>query len=555
MNIPFFIRNRRILKRYREILRVLTRNGFGFIADIIAKGGHIPFYSLKNHTYMPMGERLRVTLEELGPTFIKMGQLLSTRADLLPVEIIEELSKLQDDVPPESFDIAKNIIENELKGLISEKFIYFDTIPIASASIGQVYRAKTLKSEEVIVKVQRSDVVYKINSDIIILKGVAKLLNERISESPVDFEEVIEELSQSLLNELDYTQEAINAEKFKENFKDEKDIYIPSIYWEYTTKRVLTMEYVEGISVKDVDLLKEKGYDLNSIAKKGAWSIFLQIYKFGFFHGDPHPGNILIKENGQITYLDFGIVGFIDKTTKEMLIDLFKAFADNDVDEVVNILSDMGAIRASTNINKLKADLGLILSYFYNTPIKKINVKDSMKKIMIVVYKHKLVLPPDFSLLLKSLATYEGVGNALDPNFSISDIARDFIKEMYIHNFSITNFVKENYKDLNKIYREFRKLPDKIQSILNKLIKDDIKVRINIDESESMRYDLNIMINKIIISIIASALIVGSSLVLTSENGYKIFGYNAIGFFGFIIAGILCLWVFYRIFVIDRKKR
>jgi len=555
MNIPFFIRNRRILKRYREILRVLTRNGFGFIADIIAKGGHIPFYSLKNHTYMPMGERLRVTLEELGPTFIKMGQLLSTRADLLPVEIIEELSKLQDDVPPENFDIAKNIIENELKGSISEKFKYFNTIPIASASIGQVYRAKTLKNEEVIVKVQRSDVVYKINSDIIILKGVAKLLNERISESPVDFEEVIEELSQSLLNELDYTQEAINAEKFKENFKDEKDIYIPSIYWEYTTKRVLTMEYVEGISVKDVDLLKEKGYDLNNIAKKGAWSIFLQIYKFGFFHGDPHPGNILIKENGQITYLDFGIVGFIDKTTKEMLIELFKAFADNDVDEVVNILSDMGAIKASTNINKLKADLGLILSYFYNTPIKKINVKDSMKKIMIVVYKHKLVLPPDFSLLLKSLATYEGVGNALDPNFSISDIARDFIKEMYIHNFSITNFVKENYKDLNKIYREFKKLPDKIQSILNKLIKDDIKVRINIDESESMRYDLNIMINKIIISIIASALIVGSSLVLTSENGYKIFGYNAIGFFGFIIAGILCLWVFYRIFVIDRKKR
>jgi ubiquinone biosynthesis protein len=267
------------------------------------------------------------------------------------------------------------------------------------------------------------------------------------------------------------------------------------------------------------------------------------------------PGNILITNDGKISYIDFGIVGYLDKSSREMIIDLFKAFAENDIEEVIEVLSDMGAIRPDTNLRTLKSDLSHIINYFYNTPLKNISVNDSMRKIMSTVYKHKLILPPGFTLLLKSLATVEGVGRSLDPDFSISSVAKDFIKEVYLRNISLTKILKENSKDLHKAIIVLRKLPSKIQSIMTKLIKDDIKVRINLDESESLRYDLNIMVNKVIISIIASALIVASSLVLTFQGGYKIFGYNALGLFGYVVALLLCLWVFYRIFIIERRKK
>lgn len=555
MNLPLTIKNRKYLKRYKEILQILTKNGFGFIADIVARGGYVPFYTLRVHNYVPIGERIRKTLEELGPTFIKMGQLLSTRADLIPQDILEELSKLQDDVIPDDFETIKSIIENELNGTIPELFMNFNTVPIASASIGQVYRAKTVNGEDVVVKVQRPNVEYKINADIIILKGIARILNERIIESPVDFIEIINELSNSLLNELNYTLEGNNADRFRENFANEDYIYIPKVYWKYTTKKVLTMEYINGTSIKNRDILISKGFDLKEIARKGAWSILLQIYEFGFFHGDPHPGNILVKDDGKISYIDFGIVGYLDRSNREMLIELFKAFADNDAEEVVNILADLGAIRDNTNIRNLKSDMRIVINYFYNTPLKNINMNDTMRRIMSVVYKYKLMLPSEFILLLKSLATIEGVGNDLDPDFSISNVAKDFIRQVYIRNFSLSKIIKENSKDLHKTIIELRKLPNKIQSIMTKVIKDDVKIKINIDETENMKHDLNIMINKIIISIIASALIVGSSLVLTFDNGYKIFGYNAVGLFGFIISFILCLWVFYRIFIFEKRKK
>ncbi|MGB9780959.1 2-polyprenylphenol 6-hydroxylase [Caldanaerobacter sp.] len=555
MRIPLFLRNREIYRRYREILRVLTKNGFGFIVDILSKGGRVPFYLLRGHDAMEIGERIRNTLEELGPTFIKLGQIISTRADLIPHDILIELSKLQDEVAPEDFEAIKRVLEEELGRSVNKVFSYFEETPLASASIGQVYRARTNDGHEVVVKVQRPHVDKKIHADVLILKNIARILNERIVDSPVDFVEIVEELTDSLLNELDYTQEGNNADRFRENFKNEDYIYIPKVYWNYTTKRVLTMEYIDGISVKNKDVLRDMGYDLKKIARMGAWSIFLQVYKFGLFHGDMHPGNILITKEGKISYVDFGIVGYLDKDSRELLIELFKAFAENDTEEVIELLSDVGAIRTDTNLRNLKIDLGKIMNYFFTTPLNKISINDSMKKIMEVVYKYKLMLPPGFTLLLKTMAAVEGVGRDLDPDFSISDVAKDFIKEMYLMKIDVKEIFKENYKDFRKAVIVLKKLPSRVQNIMNKLIKDDIKVRINIDESESLRYDLNMMVNKVIVSIIASALIVGSSLILTYGGGYKVFGYNAIGFFGYVIATMLSLWVFYRIFIVERKKK
>ncbi|MDI6603548.1 MAG: 2-polyprenylphenol 6-hydroxylase [Thermoanaerobacteraceae bacterium] len=546
--------NKKYIKRYKEILKILTKNGFGFIVEMLAKRNRV-FFDRNKSRIISMPERIRITLEELGPTFVKMGQILSTRPDILPHEIIEELSKLQDNVPPVDFVQIKGIIEDELKGNISHLFVEFDKTPIASASIGQVYRAKTIENYDVVVKVQRPDIYDKIVVDISILKGIAKILNEHLEESPIDLVEVVNELSDSLLNELDYTQEGNNADRFKENFKNVDYVYVPKIYWGYTTKKVLTMEYIDGVSVKNKDVLIEKGFDLKKIAYNGAMSILLQIYEFGFFHGDPHPGNIFIKNDGRIVFIDFGIVGFIDKSNREMIVELFKAFADYDTEEVVNILLDMDAIRNETNIKNLKYDLSSINNYFLNTPLKNINIGDSAKKIMSIIYKYKLILPTEFTLLLKALATIEGVGKQLDPDFSISNIANNFIQKTYFKNFRITKILKDNIKDLHKLSMELRKFPGKFQSILTKVIKDDIKVKFNIEETNKMRLDMNLMINKIIISIIAASLIIGSSLIIASNSGYKLYGYNALGLAGFFTAFILCLWIFYNMIFVEKRKK
>ncbi|OXT06399.1 2-polyprenylphenol 6-hydroxylase [Thermoanaerobacterium thermosaccharolyticum] len=548
--------SRKYIKRYREILNVLTKNGFGFISEVLSKKKSIPFvYIRKNDVPVALSERIRITLEELGPTFVKMGQLLSTRPDLLPNDIIVELSKLQDDVPPVEFETIKKIIEEELKDDVSNLFRSFDEKPIASASIGQVYRARTKEGYDVVVKVQRPGIYDKINGDIIILKTIAKILNERLTDSPVDFVDIVNELSESLLNELDYTLEGNNADKFRENFINETYVYIPKIYWEYTTKKVLTMEYIDGISVKNKHKLIENGFDLKKIAYNGAMSILMQIFEFGFFHGDPHPGNILIKSDGKLSYIDFGIVGYMDRSNRQMIVELFKAFIDNDTDEVISILTDMDAIRDETNIRHLKYDLSGMISYFYNTPLKNININDSVKKITSLIYKYKLIMPAEFTLLLKSLATIEGVGKELDPEFSISDIARDFIRKIYINNFNFIKTLNSNAKDLHKIYVHLKKLPSKIQSIISKILKDNIRVKLDIEETEKMKYDLNLMINKMIISIIAASLIIGSSLIMSSDGGYMIYGYNAVGLIGYLISFFLCMMIVYNIIFVEKKRK
>ncbi|HHV73530.1 MULTISPECIES: 2-polyprenylphenol 6-hydroxylase [unclassified Thermoanaerobacterium] len=556
MNLFSIFSTRKYIKRYREILKILTKNGFGFISEVLSKKKSIPFvYIRKNDLPIALSERIRITLEELGPTFVKMGQLLSTRPDLLPHDVINELSKLQDDVPPVEFDTMRQIVEDELGDKISNLFLTFDKEPIASASIGQVYKAVTREGNDVVVKVQRPGVYEKITADIIILKTIAKILNERLTDSPVDFLDVVNELSESLLNELDYTLEGNNADKFRENFINESYVYIPKIYWEYTTKKVLTMEYIDGISVKNKEKLRDSGFDLKKIAYNGAMSIFMQIFVYGFFHGDPHPGNILIRRDGKLSYIDFGIVGYIDRSNREMIVELFKAFVDNDTDEVVSILTDMDAIRDGVNIRHLKYDLSGIISYFYNTPLKNININDSAKKITSIIYKYKLIMPAEFTLLLKSLATIEGVGKELDPDFSISDIAKDFVKKIYINNFNFAKTLSENAKDLHKIYVHLKKFPSKLQGIISKILKDNVRVKLDIEETEKMKYDLNSMINKMIISIIAASLIIGSSLIMSLNGGYKVYGYNAVGLVGYLISFILCMAIVYYILFIEKKRK
>ena len=332
----------RHLKRYKEIVRILLKYGFSIIVEKLNIEGvayKIPITNppaeIKN---MSTGERLRRAFEELGPTYVKLGQILSTRKDLLDQSVINELVKLRDNVDVFDTNIAIKILEEELKMPISDIFLEFNSTPIAAASLGQVYEAKLKSGESVIVKVQRPKVESIIKSDIEILKAIAGAIKDFNKDLNVDIEGIVEDFETQLLRELDYNFEAINGLKFQNIFSDTTEVYIPNVFMEYTTKRVLVLEKIVGVKLSDIDKMKELGWDTKKISEIGMNSLFKQIFEYGFFHADPHPGNIFVINENCISYIDFGMIGIIDKKTLNILNSIAFAAVDKNIDRIIYLL-------------------------------------------------------------------------------------------------------------------------------------------------------------------------------------------------------------------------
>lgn len=327
------------VKRYNAIVNVLVRHGFGYLVD---RYGHRPFYSIREKITGPVAERLRLlseaerlrlAFEELGPTFIKFGQILSTRHDLIPEEYIKELSRLQDSVPPFEYDKVRSVVEKELGKTVEELFLSFDREPLAAASIGQVHRARLHNNEDVIVKVMRPGVEEIIETDIFILRSVARFAEKHIKEikffNPVGF---VDDFSRVIRQELDYTHEAQNADRFNFNFRESPTVRIPKIYWKYTTKRIMTQEYMEGTRILDLEWIEARGLDPRKISIDIANAYLKMVFEDGFYHADPHPGNILVSKDGNIIFLDFGMAGHVDPVLRENLANLVFAMQKDDLD-------------------------------------------------------------------------------------------------------------------------------------------------------------------------------------------------------------------------------
>jgi ubiquinone biosynthesis protein len=548
----------RNLKRSRSIVQVLLKYGFSFVVEKLKIDGiayKMPLTPNKEIQNMSTGERVRRAIEELGPTFVKLGQIMSTRTDLLDPDIIEELSKLQNNV--KSFDIkeARDTFVSEIGVEIEEAFDDFNEIPVGSASIGQAYVAKLKNGKDVIVKIQRPNIESIIKSDLEMLHLIGKVIEEYYKETVVDFSEVIEEFSITIMRELDYTFEARNCEKFREIFKNDTHVYIPKIYWNMSSKKVLVMEKINGISVSDMNSIKSMGWDTKEIANVGAMSFMKQVFFHGFFHADPHPGNIFAIGKGKIAFIDFGIVGLIDNITLNFITDIFFASINKDIDKIIDSLIELDAISEDTNVRKLREEISFFIHYYYDMPIKLINITEILNEFMRFSRKNKVKLPSQFSLLARAIVTLEGTAKKLNPDFALSTIVKNFIKEFYLNKFKPDKVLLKSKSYIEQVLIDFKIIPRQIKLLLRHLEKNEVKFTIDEIKFTNLEKEINNMTNKLAVSLILSSTIVGSSMIITTKTGPSIKGYPILGIVGFLIATIMGMYLTVSILMTGRSKR
>ncbi len=531
-------------KRYREIWRVLVKYGFSMIADKMDFPKPLSMVFLKKSTKLSKeytrAQRIRMAIEELGPSYVKLGQILSTRYDILPQDIVNELSLLQDRVKEFDIEKAKEIFRKELGKNIEEVFEYFDTIPIASASIGQVYQGRLKNGEWVVLKIQRPNIKKKINNDLQILFDISKLVDEHYNNKGiVKYNDIIKEFSFFIKRELDYTYEGLNCNRFEEMFKGDERVVIPKIYWEFTSKRVMCMERIQGVKLNNLDAIEKNSWDKKKLAKLGALIFMEQIFIHSFFHGDPHPGNLMILNENKLALIDFGIVGYLDNLTLEFVTSLLRAGVSKNVDRIINSLYRMNALNPNTNESDLRKDLYYILNYYYNIPIGKLDFSEVFTEILSLAYKHSIQVPTQLSLLIKSIITIEGTGKKLDPDFSLSQISKEMFRELASKKLNIKNNLSGLVNYMLDSLDNIKDLPRTINRIFDKIEKNQAKIIIKHEGFDKLRKEITNMTNRVSLSLVIAALIVGSSIVIQSSIEPQVFGLSVIGLIGYIVSGIL----------------
>jgi ubiquinone biosynthesis protein len=479
----------------------------------------------------------------LGTTFIKFGQILSTRPDIVGVDIANELAKLQDKVPTDPFELIRKEIEQELNSHLYEIFLEFDEEPVASASIAQVHRAKLKDGTLVAVKVQRPNIINQIKKDITIMRYLGGLLERRISNFRYyNVSGVIDEFERVIIKELDFELEARNIEKFTSYFENNSKICTPKNYEKYSTMKILTMEFIDGVKITEIPNSNIIA-DGKTIAKIGAECYFEQIFKYGFFHGDPHPGNLLLKNNNVLCFIDFGIMGHLDMDFVYNIAELFVYIFDYDLNGIINQLLYMEIVDDTVDIKGLKYDLIDILDEYYGADIKNLGGFINEFSTPDLMEKYKIELPKDFILLGKVLGILEDIGRELDPTFNTIEVTKPLIKKLLADRLNPLNILNYKTQYLFELQHIGRDLPRTISQTLLKAKKGQIGIDLNVESLDKFSIKLDKMVDRISIALIISSLIVGSSLILQSGRGIPIpqLGFSTIGSIIFIIASVLAV--------------
>jgi ubiquinone biosynthesis protein len=522
--------NKNSVSRFREIVKTLAYYGFGYLVDS----------TLKKEKNTPAN--LRKAFEELGPTFIKIGQILSTRPDILSEKYILELSKLQDNVAQEPFENIQQILFEQFGKNTNEIFLNFNEVPMASASISQVHKARLKNGEEVIVKIQRPEISEKMRLDISILYKLIKLTKAKFSDSLIDPLDALDELLYATEMELNFKNEIANIDNFKELNKNVAFLSVPTLYYNYCTEKIITMEMIHGIKISNINLLKKNNYDLKDMGEKLTLSYFKQIFDDGFFHCDPHPGNIIISEN-KIFYIDFGLVGTLSSSLKSSLNDIVIAIAYQDISKIVSLLISIGINKGPVNRNKLYEDIDYLLMNYSSTSLSNIKISQLLEDIFSIAKNNNIKLPREFTLLMRGSVIIEGVLVKLSPELKIMDIAISFVKSKNKYSF-LNNFsFDDSLIKLVSFTQNSSKLPSRLIELINSGLDGRLKFQLVHKNLENPVNSLNKMINRLVSSLIISSMIIGSALILSSNTGPKIYGMSFIGVTGFIIAALFGFWL------------
>lgn len=550
-------RTYRNVQRYRQILSVLVRYGFGDLID-----------GLKIEQYVEVGlrmisrerreriealtraERVRLALQELGVTFVKAGQILSTRPDLLDVEFLEELTKLQYDVAPFPFSEVKAIVEAELGRTLDEVFAHFDSEPLAAASIGQVHRARLMDSSEVVVKVERPGVERIIEADLEIMLHLASLAERYLDGWEVHRPtRIVEEIGRTFEKEIDYTVEAAHLERFARQFNADMTVYVPKVIREASTKRILTMEFVEGVRPTCAADLAALGLDPPLIARRGADLIMKQVFVHGFFHADPHPGNILVLPHNVICYLDFGMMGRVDERTRENILDLLAGVVARDerkaTDAVLELtLADRTEDR-TLDKRRLMREVADFLDEHAHRPLKDLKIGRILEQVLSITTRHGLRIPPDLFLMLKSLATVETLGRKLDPDFDVTAHAAPVVRRLQMERYHPRRIGRDVLATGIDALRLMRDVPGEIRDILEQTKEGRVRIEFEHRGLEPMLATYDRVSNRLSFAILLASLIIGSSLIVLAGVPPKWGEIPLIGLGGFVIAGIMAVRLLY----------
>ncbi len=529
------------IRRVHQILRTLIRYGFyDWVADLRVSPlltfiNRLLFF--RRRPELPAPVRIRLVLEELGPTFVKFGQVLSTRADLLPPDYLEEFKKLQDRVPPFPFEKVKEVVEKELKAPLEERFSTFEEAPVASASIAQVHLATLPDGTEVAVKVKRPGIDRIIDSDISVMYTIARLLERYIPPARrYRPREVVDEFSRVIHKEQDFTVEGANAQRFYEMFRDDPTVKIPKVFWEYTTPQVLTLERVEGIPVDEVERIKAMGLDVKKIARNGLNAFFKQVFDFGFFHADLHPGNIFTTEEGTIIYLDFGITGRIDNRLRRYLARLLYALVRRDYRTMALIHREMGLISKDVDIEEFEDALREIAEPIFGRPLEKIDISSLLLKLIRTARRFQMQLQPNLLLLQKSMVIVEGVGRQLYPELNAWEIARPMIYRWMIREKVSPRRVAERGRDaVSEISEIAMDIPRRLHTIMEQTAASDLKIGFVHYRIEELVREVGNLGDRLFLGLVILALLTSSTIMLIFKGpGDRLL--SVLGWGGYLVA-------------------
>ncbi len=535
-----------MVRRYGVIIDTLIKYQFGYLVDQM---GLRSVGSLKSRFKGRFGggsaidtgpTRAREVLEELGPTYVKFGQFLSMRHDLIPQEYSDEFTKLQNDVPPFAYGDVERVVAEELGGEIGDLFSEFEKDPIAAASIGQVHHAKLPDGTDVAVKVQRPEILGVIDADMDIMYSIAGFAQEHIHDAqlyrPVD---IVDELSRSIHAELDYTQEARNIERFLHNFRNDPNITIPKVYLDYSSRRVLTMEYIDGVKCINSDQLDKLGVDPNQIATYGTEAFMKQVFEDAFFHADLHAGNVFVLRDGGVALLDFGMVGYISKDVRSILTDALIAITQGNQRQYVEVLRDFGVVSEKLDEQAFKDDCDYLLNKYYGRPFDQLDVSVVSAEMMGLLRRYQIRIPSNVAMLIRGVITASGFATQIAPDFNVTAIAEPYAKKVMRKRISPDALARSAYNDMWYVSRLFHKAPLQLSHILSVAENGYLNIRFENQGMDRVVSEMSSSSNRLSFSLIISAIIVGSSLIIQTGMEPYLWGVPMMGVLGFIAAGVL----------------
>jgi ubiquinone biosynthesis protein len=546
---PFrFLRN---LGRSGEIAAVAVKYGFGDVVqqlrlDRYLRWGRRVIFRQRNvpERRETRGRRIRSALEELGPTFVKFGQVLSTRPDLIPADIIDELSRLQEHVRPFPSEQVIETLESEFGRSVGELFAEFDAAPLASGSLGQVHRARGHHGGDLAVKIRRPNAVREVERDLSLMSELALLAQRHIPESEVfDPVGLVNQFARTIRRELDFSREGRTIEEFARMFRNDATLHVPRVHWDLTTEAALTMDFVAGCRVDDREALAATRVDPAQIAANGARIFMKMAFELGMFHGDPHPGNIRVMPDGTICLLDFGMVGLLDDEKRELLVDLFVAITHNDVARAVELIQMIGTPFRPIDQPLLRADVRDFVDNYYSVPLERLRVGRMLSDFVSVLLNHGIRCPPDLMLLIRCLVTLEGVGRDLDPSFNLAEHLAPFLERVIAERYNARRIVDRIFDESRALARLAHDVPRYMGRSLEKLSKDELKVQFEHTGLDRLMTELDRSSNRLVIGLVMSSLIISSSLVLRSGAASLWFSVPI-----FVVSSLLAVWLIYGVF-------